>query len=138
MDFPFYTPFMEGRSNLEAMLEHVGFRPDDYYENEFTLERKFTHPWPPDVINKFIHLQKAVDKTYVLIGDMYQEIKARRPQGKFTFWIDSNWTLNTSVEENGVGFFVWMRGAWCDSKFMDEPAGSIVANHIPKEMMEGY
>jgi hypothetical protein len=140
-DFPYYTPFMEGRNGLEAMLEHVGFRPDDYRKNEVTLERRHTYAYEyikSKGRNKFIIASEMCDKAYALIAEMYHEIKNAKPKkGNRTFFLDMDWEVMTVSTENGEEMIVWMRGAWCDSKFLDAPAETVIVNHIPKNMMKG-
>ena len=135
MDFPHYTPFMEGRNELEAMLEA---KPNDYMDNEFMPERRFKLPFPKKEVNRFEYMEESKDKFYELLSDIYDEVKNKKPEGNYTFYIGSGWSLESMATPDGMEFIVWMRGAWCDSKFLDEPIQSIAENHIPKDMMRGF
>ena len=71
---------------------------------------------------------------------MNQEVKSKKPEGDYTFYIDRDWEILSATTEDfkGVDFVIWMRGAWCHSSFLDKPLPSVVQNHIPKDMLEGY
>lgn len=140
IDFPFYTPFMVGRNQIEAQLELVFGKPQDYAANEITLERRKDFLFlDMKEKGKWVVGEEMLQSFYVLLKEIYEEIKSKKPTiGNTTFYIDHNWEymLNTGIDATEL--LVWMRGAWVDAKFLDEPIQSPIVNHIPTSMMKGY
>jgi hypothetical protein len=136
MNFPFYTPFMEGRNELEALMEHA-YKTPDYHQNEFISERRHTFPYVNmENKNRFRELDKWKQKFYSLLEEIYREIEDKKPKrGNAIFYIGSNWQyqLLPSSNADAMEMIVWVTGAWVDAKFMDEPIQSPIQNHIPKK-----